>query len=296
MRALLAATLALFPLSLAAQAGPENAPVPANNNNECKPTPVARVMNVPYSPDVTITPYCRHGHATPHRRGCNHTGGGNIDVAQPTSDTLIITMTGAATSCAHPAKVSLAGFDFDLEQCFDVAVEKPECKTLKMYVEARVIGLLRSHKCGKGTAEESGACASVACGPTPLATVCAPAHFICCGENLSINDHDGPVCVPVAPGKFTLHMAWHLSATHPRCVLPCKAASAEFAPDPAIDPLWISYWEPFHGVQKKDFGFQVIVKVTSEDVVKKPETSNTQEQPPSQQEPKEKVHRKIMPH
>ena len=44
----------------------------------------------------------------------------------------------------------------------------------------------------------------------------------------------------------------------------CKAASAEFAPDPALDPLWISYWEPFHGAIKKDFGFQVTVRVVPE--------------------------------
>ena len=48
----------------------------------------------------------------------------------------------------------------------------------------------------------------------------------------------------------------------PKTLLPCKAPSAEFAPDPALDPLWISYWEPFHGAAKKDFGFQVILKVS----------------------------------
>jgi len=31
-----------------------------------------------------------------------------------------------------------------------------------------------------------------------------------------------------------------------------------------FDPLWISYWEPFHGANKKDFGFQVTVKVSAE--------------------------------
>ena len=43
-----------------------------------------------------------------------------------------------------------------------------------------------------------------------------------------------------------------------------KAASAEFAPDPALDPLWISYWEPFHGANKKDFGFKVTLKASVE--------------------------------
>jgi hypothetical protein len=44
----------------------------------------------------------------------------------------------------------------------------------------------------------------------------------------------------------------------------CKGPSAEFAPDPAIDPLWLSYKEPFHGAAKKDFGFQVILKVAED--------------------------------
>jgi hypothetical protein len=44
----------------------------------------------------------------------------------------------------------------------------------------------------------------------------------------------------------------------------CKRPSAEFAPDPALDPLWISYHEPFHGVKKDSFGFQIILKVAAD--------------------------------
>jgi hypothetical protein len=61
-----------------------------------------------------------------------------------------------------------------------------------------------------------------------------------------------------------LRQSLNVSAYHPHSLLPCKTASAEFAPDPALDPLWISYWEPFHGAQKKDFGFQVVLKVAPE--------------------------------
>src|SRR5215472_9188357 len=50
----------------------------------------------------------------------------------------------------------------------------------------------------------------------------------------------------------------------PPSLKPCKAASAEFAPEQALDPLWISYWEPFHGAAKKDFGFQITIKVAPE--------------------------------
>jgi hypothetical protein len=210
-----------------------------------------------------ITLYERHGHVTPQRAGFNHTGGGNIDVAQPAPDVLIITMAGVAVAGPHPCKDSLAAQDFDLNQCFEIALERPEGKKLKLTVEARVIGLLRSSCHTHGVAEESGACATITSGPVEVATVCAPAHSVSGGESLSINDHDGPVTAPVAPGKYTLHQVFHVGAGNPRGLCG-KAASAEFAPDPALDPLWISYWEPFHGANKKDFGFQVVIRVAAD--------------------------------
>jgi hypothetical protein len=214
------------------------------------------------SPAITITLGARHGHVTPVRQGFSHTGGGNIDVAQPSPDTVVITMSGVAVAGAHPCKSSVASLCFDLAQSFDVAFEKPEIKRAKLSLEGRVIGLLRSHCKGGGSAQEGPGCATVTAGPVALITLCVPAHLVAGGENLSINDREGPAEVAIPAGKFSLHQSFTVSATHPKSVLPCKAASAEFAPDPALDPLWISYWEPFHGAGKKDFGFQITLKVT----------------------------------
>jgi hypothetical protein len=216
----------------------------------------------PPTPVPVIVLHERHGHATPTRQGCDHTAGGNTDVAQPTPDTVIVTMTGVSVAGAHPCKDSVATMDFDFSQCLDIVQDGAKGKQVKVTTEARVIGLLRTHKKG-GAAEESGSAAFL-CGPEQILSVVAPEHSVTCGENLSINDHDGPYTALVSPGKYTLHQIFHVSATHAHNVLPCKAASAEFAPDPALDPLWISYWEPFHGANKKDFGFQVIVKVAPE--------------------------------
>ncbi len=264
MRKTCAGILALvWPLPVLAQAEPRAVPPGTPVTIQVVPAPAA-------APSVSITPAGRHGHVTPHRDGCVHTGGGNIDVAQPSPDTLVVTMTGAAVavgSCWHPGA---AAMDFDLEQCFEVVFEKPEVKAAKLTAEARVIGVLRTHcpcLCEKaGTAEETHGCATVAAGPYAIITLCVPDHAVAGGENLSINDHEGPISVPVAAGKYVLHEVWHILAAHPKSFLPCKACAAEFAPDPALDPLWISYWEPFHGIVKKDFGFQVILKVAVVDV------------------------------
>lgn len=215
---------------------------------------------------VSIVVGSRKASATPTQQGFTHTGGGNIDVAQPSPDTVVVTMTGVAVAGAHPCKDSTATLAFDVMQNFEVVLEKPDVKKAKLTVEARVIGLLRSHVKGGGAATvATPGQATVLDGDNKtLVTVALPAHSVCGGENESVNNRETPEGVSIKAGKYTLHQAFALSATHPRSLKLCKAASAEFAPDPALDPLWISAFEPFHGAAKKDFGFQVTVKASPE--------------------------------
>jgi hypothetical protein len=88
-------------------------------------------------------------------------------------------------------------------------------------------------------------------------------HSVSGTENLAINDRKGPVSCVVSAGEYQLFQTFRISAAHTRCIVG-KAASAEFAPDPALDPVWISYFEPFHGAAKKDFGFRVTIRVEPE--------------------------------
>jgi hypothetical protein len=227
----------------------------------------------PTAPPVSLILGPRHGHVTPERHGCTHTGGGNIDVAQPSPDTVIITMTGAAVAYGSVCD-AYASQNFDFEQAFEVSFDNPKLKKAKLTLEGRVIGLLRTH----GRHDSAGfdnAGAGVVAGPITLLSVSVQPHSVGGGENLSVNDHGGPISVPIMRGKYCLRQTFVVSATARKCLL-CKGPSAEFAPDPALDPLWISYKEPFHGAIKKDFGFLVILKVAedaepSEDEKKGPE-------------------------
>lgn len=257
-----ALVLVVLLASLSSAAAQENVKVPAGGTLEIKVTPAT-----PPPPSVSITLYERHGHVTPCKHKCAHTGGGNIDIQQPSADSVVVTMTGVA--------VADAAMDFDLEQCFEVTFDKPGVMRAKLTIEGRVIGLLRGAK--KGCGEYNNACATIGVAGTEIITLCVPPHQACGCENLSVNDHDGPKTVPVAAGKYTLHQKFHIAA-YGGCFLGHKA-SAEFAPDPALDPLWISYWEPFHGAAKKDFGFQVTIKVAED----------TEEAPANGKKPEEVV-------
>jgi hypothetical protein len=259
----------LLPLALSAQ---EKTTVPPGT-----PVNITVQPATPAAPPISFVLGPRHGHVTPERHGCTHTGGGNIDIAQPSPDTLIVTMTGAAVAYGA-LRDALAAQAFDLEQCFELSFDNPKVKKGKLTMEGRVIGLLRSH-CSKDSAAYDDACAAVGVGPTCILKLCVPPHSVGGKESLSVNDHDGPYSVPVTAGKYVLKQTFRVSATAHPTVLPTKGPSAEFAPDPAIDPLWLSYKEPFHGAVKKDFGFQIILKVAEETEPEKPENGDKAEKP-----------------
>lgn len=222
-----------------------------------QPLPVPREEGAT-STSPSIVLFDRKGQVVPTRKCCQHTGGGNIEVTRNGADTVIIAMKGVAVARAHPWHDTVAALDFDVAQDFQIALEKAEGKKLALAMEARVIGALRTSS-GGHSAEQSGS-AGITMGLHKIFALPTPSHVIGSGDSLSINDHVGPVTVPVVPGKYTLHQSFRVAVSHARSCCPCKASSAEFAPDPALDPLWISYWEPFHGANKKDFGFQVAIK------------------------------------
>src|SRR5438309_11125229 len=82
-------------------------------------------------PDVTIELGPRQAQGVPTRSGFNHTGGGNIDVQQPSADTIVVTMTGVAVAGACPGKDSVAALAFDLCQEFEIKFAKAEIKKAK---------------------------------------------------------------------------------------------------------------------------------------------------------------------
>jgi hypothetical protein len=216
----------------------------------------------PSGPAVSIVLKDRHGHANAERSGSTHTGGGNTDVAQPKDDTIIITTAGVAVAGPHPCCASSAAMNFDLTQNIEVVFGDKMVKKAMLTVDAQIVGLLRGDKHG-GSASVCNGAAQVSAAGLSILALAIEGHSVAGGDNLSINDHKGPVRAPVLAGEHSIYQTFRISAAHTQCLWG-KAASAEFAPDPALDPLWISYWEPYHGANKKDFGFKVTYHIEPE--------------------------------
>lgn len=216
----------------------------------------------PPPPKVTFVLKDRHGHAMPSRTHFARAGGGNTDVAQPRDDTLIIAMTGVVTAGPQPCKANAGVIDFDLNQEFEIAFADPKVKKAKLTIEAQVIGLLRGDRYG-GTAAVSNGTVAVTCDRHCILALAIEGHSVCADDHLSINDHKGPINIPVLAGDYHLHQAFRINADHAPSIRG-KAAAAEFGPDPNLDPNWISVTDPFHGANKKEFGFRAILHVEPE--------------------------------
>jgi hypothetical protein len=229
----------------------------------------------PQEPPVILQLGDRHGHGVPHRAGCTHLGGGNIEVEQPDANEIRILMRGAVVATGHPFTDSRADMEFDLDQELKVVFREPDkVKAAKLTMEGKLIGLLRSqpscheHRSG-GSAGCGPACAELLCGDKILLALCVPPHGVGGGENLSINCQKGLAGIPIVPGCYRLHQTFNLGAAHPHGVLPCWPASAEFSPG-ALNEKWIGYWEPFHGANKSKFGFQILLRVEPEEASELP--------------------------
>jgi hypothetical protein len=200
----------------------------------------------------------RRGEAVPVRAGWTHVGGGTVDVRRPGADAFVLTFVGAAAATAHP-RGSDTVLDFDVTQAFDVTGDPSGRVRLSLEIES--IGMLRGGRIACASANGG---AAVTAGDTAVVAANLPDRSVACGENLTVADRSAPDDVAVAPGRYLLHACWRLAASHPKG-LRGKAASAEFAPEPALPDVWIGGpRDPFHGVVKKDFGFRVTVRVSPE--------------------------------
>jgi hypothetical protein len=250
---------------------PEPLPKPADEEEA-----VPRSATTPRPPiEIVMTPGEANG--VPYKKGVSWANGGIIDVAQPNPTTIVVTMSGLSATNADLLCHSAAGYQFDLAQDFEVCFHSRRIRSAKLQMEGRVVGLLRTdHKyytcclCNiSGTASTEPATAAISCGHEFILTLALPARATSCRQDLSVYNHEGPVCVPVIPGHYTLHQCWGFGTTHPPFF--CRGASAEFSPQPqycveggGTEGYWFSHFHPFNGTATKDFGFQVTIRVVPE--------------------------------
>jgi hypothetical protein len=283
MKRLLSAALVLG-LAFAAHAQDKKPEEAKTDKGELVPAPKAKVEEAPpeeeapsvsTKPPVDLVIFPGEALATPHRKGVSWANGGIIDVSQPNPTTIVVNMTGICATNADLIRDSSAGYHFDLNQCFGVRFNSRKVKGAHLTIESRVAGLLRTNhelyqRClckHGGVAECDPATATITACEKEIVSVTLPSHSICCEDDLSIYNHEGPLWLPVTPGKYSLHACWGFGTEHPPFF--CRGASAEFAPQPefcgdAATAYWFQHFRPFNGAATKEFGYQVTIKVIAD--------------------------------
>ena len=225
----------------------------------------------PAGPAYQIVLRSRHAEVAPNRTKDAETGGGSILVEQPEPNTIVVTMGGSAV-VGSDCHESAAGIDFVLDQGLEIVPLRPGARPPRIGLVGRVVGTLQVTdpcKCGKhckpcGSAEQGPAVASLGSGDASLLALSVPPAAVSCGQELAINNRDGPVECPAAPGCYRLSGSFRIGVTQGKGVFHRQAAVADFDPAPQLDAFWADALKPFRALPRRDFGFKVVVRVVED--------------------------------
>jgi hypothetical protein len=223
----------------------------------------------PSGPAYRIILRSRHAEVTPTRSKDAQTGGGSIVVEEPEPNTVVVTMGGSAVVGSNFHE-SAAAMDFILEQDLDVVATRKGVRPPRIGLIGRVVGTLQVTepcKCfGKpcGTAEQGHATSSLVAGDHALLSVNVKPSAAACGQEVSVNNRDGPVECPAMVGCYRLTGSFHLGVTQGKGVLHRQFAVADFDPAPQLDAFWADALKPFRAVPRRDFGFKVVLRVVED--------------------------------
>lgn len=224
----------------------------------------------------------RRAEAIPNRTKDSQTGGGAIGVEQPESNTIIVTMGGAAVAGSDCHRSS-AGIDFHLEQDLEIVSTRTGARPPRVGLVGRVVGTLQVTeplKCnffscgskgnkGCGSAEQGPGTACLSIGDTNLLSVNVQSSSACCGQESAINFRDGPVESTASVGCYKLTGSFRIAASQGKGIWHRQFAVADFDTAPQLDAFWADALKPFRAVPRRDFGFKVVMRVIEDPAVQK---------------------------
>lgn len=224
----------------------------------------------------------RRAETTPNRSKEAQTGGRSIAVEQPDSNTVIVTMGGAAVA-GSDCHGSSAGIDFHLEQDLEIVATRAGARPPRIGLVGRVVGTLQvteplkagciscSGKGNKGcgSAEQGPATACLSLGDTNLLSINVQSAAAACGQESAINFRDGPVESTSSVGCYKLTGSFRIAASQNKGIWHRQFSVADFDPAPQLDAFWADALKPFRAIPRSDFGFKIALRVIEDPAVQK---------------------------
>jgi hypothetical protein len=206
----------------------------------------------------TITLGPRTACATPMTSRQARAEGGSTEVTTPASNVLSMAMSGSVAANAFLGHTSAATMTFHLEQEFEIECSDSATCYVRLTLESALVGFVRSkYKAGAGVKLASAKILVPGAADTPMVVVHPPSCVE--GDNGRLcNQHLPLIRVDKMPlGKYLLVADF---------VLTCDAggltdghSAADFSPSTSLPADWVRTRDPFQGVDKKDFGFKLVL-------------------------------------
>jgi hypothetical protein len=167
-------------------------------------------------------------------------------------------MTGSVAANAFLGHTSTATETFHLEQEFEIECSDSATCFVRLTLESALVGFVRSKsKAGAGVKLASAKILAPGAIETPLVVVHPPAcvegdHGRLCNQHLPLIRVDK---MPL--GKYLLIADFAI--TTDAGGLTDGHSAADFSPTTALPADWVRTRDPFQGVDKKDFGFKLVL-------------------------------------
>jgi hypothetical protein len=195
---------------------------------------------------------------TPNQLCQARADGGAIDVVAG-AGTLSAFLTGTVAANAHLGTTGSACETFHLVQEFEITCSDPTVKTVSLTLESSLVGFVRSrHKAGAQMKLASAVVAPVSRdGMSPL-SVDHPMQAVEGTQAQLCNQHLLPLTVERMPvGRYVLKAEFAIDAVAGGL---CDGHSvSDFSPSTTLPADWVRTRDPFQGVDKKNFGFFLIL-------------------------------------
>jgi len=209
-------------------------------------------------PTCAITLGPRTACVTPATTRQGRADGGIVEIQLPSPNILNANLTGTVAANAFLGCESSAAQTFHLEQEFEVAGADPKAQEVTLTIESTLVGLVRArHKAGASARVASAKVCPLGSPDSPLVVVHPPFEV---GNNAGrlCNQRLSPIKVPAMPvGRYVLTADFVL--TSDASGVTDGHSAADFSPSTSLPADWVRARDPFQGVDKKDFGFKVIL-------------------------------------
>jgi hypothetical protein len=211
----------------------------------------------------TITLGGRDACVTPCTKNRARADGGIVDIQTGPPQTITVLMTGTPAADSYLGCTSSAKQTYRLEQEFTVECSNAAIRTVKLTLDSSLVGYVRSVRNAGASVKLARVTVTPLGGTASAALILShPPQSVSGTDGRLCNRHLEPLEAPAMPvGKYLMTAEFELDTK--ASGITNAHAVADFSPDTVLPADWVRVRDPFQGVSKKNFGFNITLTASA---------------------------------